>query len=161
MGESGFSSRPAQIYREMNSAFQLRGRSAGTGSSGEISSGSERTRPAPKGKANGYPVSLMIRHDHFRYRGNCLGDFITDLETVTNGSSVGLADSLMDELGLVEGDHVRIVSACGAVDSLARLLPGLDGHSACLLQHGNGASGIHQGFYPEKSVMDVRIEKLK
>ncbi len=159
MGASGFGQKPAALMRELKPLLEATGRedrSTGPPELKAISGGGSRKGPV---KQNGYPVNMMLLHNHFRYRGNSLTDLIPDLGPITAEGTVGLSGSLMEELKVKPGERVRITSENGEMDSVARLIPGLNGQTACFIPNGNKLSGIHHEVYPENQVVHVKIEK--
>ena len=102
---------------------------------------------------------MMILHNHFRYRGNALSNLVPDLEPLTAEGTVGLSGSLMEQLKVKAGERVRIISENGAMDSMARLMPGLNGQTACFIPNGNIPSGIYGEVYPENYMVHVKIVK--
>ena len=159
MGEPGLSQKPAEIFREVKPLVEIHdrdGRDAGYAELKPVPGGMSRKEPE---KQNGYPVSLMLLHNHYRYRGNCLTGLVADLRPITGEGTVGLSGSLMKELKVKEGDRVRIISENGTVESAARSIPGLNGRTACLMPNGRGLQGIHDEVFPENRVVHVKIEK--
>jgi len=170
MGESGFSSNPHLIFKELRSISNIPGRAGMYMSTEEVKSGTSKTDfpntgaqdspPEIPEEDNSYPVKMMLRHNHFRYRGNRLNDLVPDLESITGNGSIGLPASMMEEHALKEGNRVMIVSRYGKIDSVAISLPGLIGQSACLFTSGKESFGLYEGVYPEEILIDVKIEKV-
>jgi predicted molibdopterin-dependent oxidoreductase YjgC len=160
MGEPGFSRRSAEIFRELKPLLEIREQKLRRVSlvkdqrqaRGEIIESPEI--------GNGFPVSLMLRYDHFKYRGNRLSDLVTDLGSISEEGELGLPDSLMLKLKVKEGDHVRIVSEYGEMNSVVCSGAGQNCHTACLLPTSSDSSGILGGVYPEDLMINVMIEKV-
>ena len=160
MGEAGFSQKPAEIFRELKPLVEIRGQDSRDVSPMKDPSQPRRANFESPEKENGFPVSLMLRYNHFRYRGNRLSDLVTDLGTIAGEGDLGLPDSLMLKLKVKEGDRVRIVSEHGKMDSVVCSRAGQNCHTACLLPHSSDPSGIMGGVYPESLVINVMIEKV-
>ena len=160
MGETGFSQKPAEIFRELKPMVETAVRD-------DRSTGPTELKPIPGGaswkgpvKHNGYPISMLLLHNHFRYRGNCLSNLVPDLGPITGQGTVGLSGSLMEELKVKAGERVRIISENGTLDSMARLIPGLESQTACLILNGSSIPGIYNELYPGNHVVHVKIEKV-
>jgi len=111
-------------------------------------------------KRNGFPVSLVLRYNHFRYRGNELSKLIPDLRSISGSGDLGLSDSLMVKLKVKAGDRVRIISEHGEMDSVVCSLSGQNCQTACLLPEHRDPSGILGGVYPESLAINVMIKKI-
>lgn len=158
LDETGFSHKPAELFRELKSVADLTERTKRDDKSAWNKLGTVISRRVKGKQGDGYPIHLMIRHNHFRYRGNRITEWVPELEIISADGSVGLPDNLMESLKLKEGDPVRIISEYGEMDSAVRSLPGLEGSSACLFENGIGTSGILAGD-SGTSVLNVKIEK--
>ena len=160
MGNQGLSRKPAEIFREVKPFIGIPGMNGRDSSSLK----DQRVSPGParqkQGKENGYPVSLMLRHNHYRYRGNRLSDLVPDLASMAGEGALGLPDSLMLKLKVKEGDRVRIVSEHGEMDTVVCSRAGQNCQSACLLSNGKDPSGILDGVYPDNLLVNVKIDKI-
>jgi len=151
MGAAGFKLKPAEIIRELKPLMEATGQK-------DRSTGPKELKPIPAG-TNRYPVSMTILHNHYRYRGNSLSKLIPELGPIAAEGTVGLSNSLMEELKVKAGEQVRIISENGAMESMARLIPGLSDQTACFIPNGSNPSAIHHELYPENQVVHVKIEK--
>lgn len=157
MGEDGFSQNPAEIFKEIKPFLEFRDRKTGPLKI-ELNPREEILKsPA---KENGFPVNLMLRYNHFRYRGNALNTLVPDLESINGKGDLGLSDSLMVKLKVKTGDRVRIVSEHGEMDSVVCSISGQNCQTACLLPEHKELSGILRGVYAENLVVNVTIEKI-
>jgi formate dehydrogenase alpha subunit len=159
LDEPGFSHKPVELFRELKSAADLPVRTKKESKSVRNKWVIPVNQPVKGRQGDGYPIHLMIRYNHFRYRGNLIPEWVPELVRVSGGGSVGLSDKLMESLKLKEGDPVRIISEHGKMDSAVRILPGLEGQSACLFENGTGTARILAGDMGT-SVLNVRIEKI-
>ena len=66
----------------------------------------------------------------------------------------------MVKLRVKEGDTVRIITEHGEMDSVVRSNPGQNCQTACLFPNGSDLYGIQDGVYPDKLVVNVKIEKV-
>ncbi|MCK4751192.1 MAG: molybdopterin-dependent oxidoreductase, partial [Bacteroidales bacterium] len=162
MEESGFSQKPAEIFRELKPEMERPAVERPAVERPAIDSPAIETPHEGKRGSPGisYPVSMMLRYNHFRYRGNRLNDLVPDLESVTGQGTLGLSDSLMVKLRVKEGDTVRIITEHGEMDSVVRSNPGQNCQTACLFPNGSDLYGIQDGVYPDKLVVNVKIEKV-
>jgi anaerobic selenocysteine-containing dehydrogenase len=160
LGETGFSHKPAEIFRELKPILEITGENKTKPSSPELQflKGEE----VQKGKAmqKAYPVSLIMQHNHYRYRGSSLSKLVPELGPITHEGTVGLPDELMKKLKVEAGERVRIITENGSMDSLVRPIPGLTGQTASFCPNGSPHSGIHKELYPEDPVIHVKIEKV-
>lgn len=158
MKMDGFSSNSATLFRELRPFLKLNGEDDRRISHIKATSHTITPGPEPAGNGNPFPVRMILRYNHFRYRGNCLHDLIPELSETTQFDTVGLPVWLMTDLKLNHGDPVRIVSASGGMNAVAQAIPGIDGNLACLSHFGNGTSVL--GTNSEKGFIDVRIENV-
>jgi len=159
MGKSGFAHKPSEIYRELKTLVKISGKDGRKTGQAEIKAAIANADPKGIPKKNGYPVSMMILHNQYRYRGNALSKLVPDLDKIAAEGIVGLPDSLMKELKVKTGEQVRIISDFGAMDSMVRSIPELKSQTACFLPNGNLPSEILDEVYSGHSVIDVKIEK--
>ncbi|MCK5137992.1 MAG: molybdopterin-dependent oxidoreductase [Bacteroidales bacterium] len=154
MQESGFSSKPADIFREIRSFIEI------PYSNGKnVKSGFQPIRLKPQKKNAAYPIQVMLRHNHFKYRGNRLTDLVPGLHSITDEGVIGLSPSLMRQLKVKEGDQVRICTETGESLSISRPMPELADHSACLFSNGTDSIKLCGGIFPGTSMISARIEK--
>ena len=159
MGESGFTHKAAEIYKDLKTLVKISGKDGRKTGQAEIKAAIANADPKGIPKKNGYPVSMMILHNQYRYRGNALSKLVPDLGAIAVEGTVGLPDSLMKELKVKAGEQVRIISDYGAMDSMVRSIPELKSQTACFLPNGNLPSGILDEVYSGNSVINVKIEK--
>ncbi len=157
MGEKGFSQNPSEIFREIKPLFDRNRKGAGALKGKPLQRGPVRETSE---KTNGFPVSLVLRYNHFRYRGNTLSKLVPDLESIAGNGDLGLSDSLMVKLKVKAGDRVRIVSEHGQMDSVVCSMSGQNCQTACLLPEHQDPAGILEGVYPEDLALNVTIEKI-
>jgi formate dehydrogenase alpha subunit len=160
MGEEGFSQKPAELFRELKPVVDILRQQNRNVDPVKNPPPPRGTSPKKPEKGSGFPVSLMLRYNHFRYRGNRLSDLVPDLGSIDGEGDLGLPDSLMVKLKVKEGDRVRIVSEHGEMDSVVCSRTGQNCQTACLLPNGSDPSGILGGVYPERLVVQVMIEKI-
>jgi anaerobic selenocysteine-containing dehydrogenase len=160
MGETGFSANPAATFRELKPMLEIPEENKRKPGSPEfqLHKGGEAQKGIEMQKD--FPVSLIMQHNHYRYRGNSLARLVPELGPISHEGMVGLPDELMKELKVKAGERVRIITADGTMDSLVRPIPGLKGQTACFCPNGSDPSGIHQEIYPENRVVHVKIEKV-
>jgi predicted molibdopterin-dependent oxidoreductase YjgC len=161
----GFPSKASDVYREIRSSIEIPGKNGKSGKSisGKAAFADPSTSHAGAGSAddtNSHPVTLQINHNHFRYRGNYLGELVPDLHSVIRGNMISLSDPLMKRLDVREGEQVRVTSPYGTLESAVRSIPELKGETALLCSNGNEPDCLHSGNYPESLLMNVKIEKI-
>ena len=159
MGETGFSSKPAETFRELKPVLEITGEMKTKLGSPELQFIKSETEQKGKAKPSAHPVSLIMQHNHYRYRGNSLSKLVPELGPVSHEGMVGLPEELMKKLKVEAGEPVRIITDNGAMDSLVRPVPGLVGQTAFFFTNGSLPSVIHQELYPENHVVQVKIEK--
>ena len=160
MEEPGFSQKPAEIFRELRPFIEMPVQEDRKPTSMKYKPLHLVIGHEEQEKDNNYPVSMMLRYDHFRFRGNRLCGLSTDLESINGEGGIGLPDSLMVKLKLKQGDRVRIVSEQGEMNSVVSTVAGINCHTAWLNSNGFDTSGLMNGIYPESLVVKVKIEKI-
>ena len=160
MGEPGFSRKTAEIYRELKTFVETPGQPVRDATPLDLNPLFKEISQIKPVKSDGYPMNMMMMHNHFRYRGNRLSGLVSDLGSISHEGTVGLPDSLMEKLKVKEGDHVRILSENGALDAVARAVPGLNDQTACLNLNGIDLRELQDGIYAENQVVHVKIEKV-
>jgi anaerobic selenocysteine-containing dehydrogenase len=154
MGSPGFSSQASTIFKEIRSQIEIPFR-RGTGVKTDF-----QTARMKKHKQNeSYPVRLVLRHNHFTYRGNRITTLVPELSYIAEEGVIGLAEILMEELKIREGDRVRIITEHGESSKVCRTMNELIGHTALLFPDGIDTLALHGGLVPEIGTLLARIEK--
>jgi len=156
MGTPGFSSKPADIYREFRSEIGFPVKKV-KGVKTEI----QPVRIKKHKRSEDYPVRLTFQHNYFTYKGNRLTELVPELSTIAEEGVIGLAEIMMSELNVQDGELVRIITAHGESSTVCRTMSELEGNSACLFPNGNDALALHGGLVPYNSILNARIEKIK
>ncbi len=156
MGVDGFSQNPAEIFREIKPLLETRSKKV---SPLQVEPKTRKKLLREPDKTDGFPVSLVLRYNHFRYRGMELSRLIPDLGSIAGNGDLGLSDSMMVKLNVKAGDRVRIISEHGEMDSVVSSMSGQNCQTACLLPEHRDPPGILDGVYPENLAVQVMIKK--
>lgn len=160
MGSSGFSRQAAAVFRELHPLIRIPEQDRAEKGQPGIKQLSEKdTRSGARNK-NGYPVHLMIRHNHYRYRGNAISKLVPELNSISGEEKLGLSGTLMQELKLKAGDQVRIISEKGEMKSIVRSVEGLESGTACFIPDGHLPPGMQDEIRSGNRVINVKIEKV-
>jgi len=154
MGASGFSSKAADFYREIRSEIEVPAKKV----KGEIT-GFQPVRIKKRKQDETYPFRLVLQDNYFTYRGNRLSELVPELSSIAEEGVIGLAETLMSELNVKEGERVRIITEHGESSTVCRAMPEVEGHTACLFPNGKDNLTLHGGLVPDSSTLYARIEK--
>jgi formate dehydrogenase alpha subunit len=159
MGAKGFTTKPAELSREVKALVQLSGQNEGGKGKPDMRPSAVCTngKDLPGGKD--YPVRLIFSHNQFRYRGEFLSRLVPELASISGEGTIGLSEPLMEELKVKAGERVRIDTEYGTMASLVRPLPGMQDHVASFIPDGDLPRDILDELHSGKKVMPVKIEK--
>ena len=159
MGESGFSRKPAEIFRELKSLMNISEKDREKSDPIRIKPGPERDVQYELSEDKIYPIRMLILHNHYRYRGFAMSALIPDLNSISAEGTLGLSRSLMEEWKLEAGDGIRIITEQGEMKTAVRLADGMESRTACFIPNGKVPSGIQEKILAGYRVLQVKIVK--
>jgi predicted molibdopterin-dependent oxidoreductase YjgC len=160
MGSRGFSRQPAAVFRELHPMIRISEQDRADRGQRGIKQPSEEDARGGDRRNKGYPVHLIIQHNHYRYRGNVISKLVPELNSISGEEMLGLPGSLMKELKVKAGDRVRIITEQGEMKSVIRSVEGLKSGTACFIPNGNLPSGIQDEIHSGNRVINIKIEKV-
>jgi formate dehydrogenase (NADP+) alpha subunit len=159
MGAKGFTPKAAELSREVKTLVQLNEQKPGEGGQPDMkpSAVCSNGKELPGGKD--YPVSLLFSHNQFHYRGESMSRLVPELVSISGEGTLGLSESVMEDLQVQAGEPVRIISEYGTLESTVRLMPLLQNQVACFIPNGSLPERVLDELNAGKKVMSVKIEK--
>lgn len=154
MGVAGFSSKPADLFREMRSMIEFP-----AGISNKVMPKGEIIKTKQKKGDDSYPVRIVLRHSHFAYRNNPLSEWIPELKFISQEGMIGLSSTLMKQLKVKEGARVRVLTKKGESEMICMSMPETADHTAWLFPNGNGTVKLSGEISPGNNILFARIEK--
>ena len=159
MGAKGFTLKPAELSREVKTLVQLDGLTEGENGQPDMNPSAVCSNGKDLPGAKEFPVSLIFSHNQFRYRGEPLSRLVPELRSISGEGTLGLSESIMEDLKVQAGETVRIISEYGTLESLVHPLPVQQNQVACFIPNGGLPRGILEELDSGKKVMSVKIEK--
>jgi len=106
-----------------------------------------------------FPLTLITERNLFHYHGACLTEQVSGMNLIKQEEIVFLNETDTGQLGVADGDLVRVVSAHGSSECIVRVVDGvLPERVAFASFNRTSSSPLFPGLTPDAKAYAIRIE---